>query len=133
MKRDKMTERVISALENPYSSILAHPTGRLIGERDAYEIDMEAVFEAAAGTGTAIEINAHPSRLDLDAAAARRAAELGVLVAIGTDSHDPSRDFDHMRYGLGTARRGWLTREHVINTRTVRSLLSLLHKKRKHK
>jgi DNA polymerase (family 10) len=130
LKRDKMTERVIAALENPHSSILAHPTGRLIGERDAYEIDLEAVFEAAADTGTAIEINAHPSRLDLSASTARRAAERGVLVAIGTDSHDPSRDFDHMRYGLGTARRAWLTPDHVINTRTVRSLLSLLHKKR---
>jgi DNA polymerase (family 10) len=133
LKRDKMTDRVIAALKNPYSSILAHPTGRLIAERDAYEIDLEAVFETAAATGTAIEINAHPSRLDLDASAARRAADLGVLVAIGTDSHDPSRDFDHMRYGLGTARRGWLTPEHIINTRTVRSLLSLLQKKRKAK
>ncbi len=130
LKRDKMTDRVIAALENPYSSILAHPTGRLIGERDAYEIDLEAVLKAAAATGTAIEINAHPSRLDLDASAARRAAELGVLVAIGTDSHDPSRDFDHMRYGIGTARRGWLTPENIINTRTARSLLSLLHRKR---
>ncbi len=131
MKRDKMTERVITALENPYASILAHPTGRLIGERDAYEIDMEAIFDAASRTGTAIEINAHPSRLDLDASAARRAAERGVHVSIGTDSHDPSSDFTNMRYGLGTARRGWLTREHIINTRTVRSLLSLFHKKRK--
>jgi DNA polymerase (family 10) len=131
MPRDKMTDRVISALENPYASILAHPTGRLIGERDAYQLDMDAVFDAAADSGTAIEINAHPSRLDLDAASARRAAERGVLIAIGTDSHDPSRDFDHMRYGLGTARRAWLTPDHVLNTRSVRSLLSLCRRKRK--
>jgi len=131
MSRDKMTKRVIGALENPYSSILAHPTGRLIGERDAYGIDLDAVFDAAAETGTAIEINAHPSRLDLDAAAARRAAERGVLIGIGTDSHDPALDFDHMRYGLGTARRAWLTPDHILNTRSVRSLLSIFRRKQK--
>ena len=129
MSRDKMTDRVIVALENPYSTILAHPTGRLIGRRDAYQIDMEAVFDAAAATGTAIEINAHPSRLDLDAPSARRAAEKGVLISIGTDSHDPTIEFDYMRYGLGTARRAWLTPDHILNTRPVRSLLSLCRKK----
>ena len=129
MSRDKMTDRVIVALENPYSTILAHPTGRLIGQRDAYQIDMEAVFDAAAATGTAIEINAHPSRLDLDAPSARRAAEKGVLISIGTDSHDPTIEFDYMRYGLGTARRAWLTPDHILNTRPVRSLLSLCRKK----
>lgn len=129
MGRDRMTRRVIRAIENPYSSILAHPTGRLIGARDAYEIDIDAVIDAAARTCTAIEINAHPSRLDLDAPTARLAAERGVLIAIGTDSHDPSLEFDHMRFGIGTARRGWLTPDHILNTRTARSLLSLFHKK----
>jgi len=132
MKRDTMTERVVKAIENPHSSILAHPTGRLIGERDAYDIDMEAVIDAAARTGTAIEINAHPSRLDLDAAAARRAAARGVMIALGTDSHDPSIEFDHMRFGVGTARRAWLTPDHVLNTRNARSLISLFRRKRKH-
>lgn len=131
MKGDKMTERVIRAIENPYSSILAHPTGRLIGERDAYSIDIDSVFDAAADTGTAIEINAHPSRLDLDAASARRAAARGVLIAIGTDSHDPDIEFDHMRYGIGTARRAWLTPDQVLNTRNVRSLLAIFKKKKK--
>jgi DNA polymerase (family 10) len=129
MKRDRMTDRVIKALENPYSSILAHPTGRLIGERDAYEIDIDAVIEAAARTGTAIEINAHPSRLDLDAATARRAAERGVMIALGTDSHDPAFEFDHIRFGIGTARRAWLTPDHILNTRSLRSLLSTCRKK----
>jgi DNA polymerase (family 10) len=131
MNRDRMTERVIRALENPYSSILAHPTGRLIGERDAYDIDLDAVLNAASETGTAIEINAHPSRLDLDAATSRRAAELGVMIALGTDSHDPAIEFDHMRFGIGTARRGWLTPDQILNTRSVRSLISICRKKQK--
>ena len=131
MKRKEMTERVVRAVEHPYSSILAHPTGRLIGERDAYQIDLDAVFEAAAATGTAIEINAHPSRLDLGAASARRAAERGVLLSIGTDSHDPALEFDHMRYGVGTARRAWLTADRILNTRTLRSLRSSIRSKRK--
>ncbi len=131
MKRDRMTARVVKAIENPYSSILAHPTGRLIGEREAYDIDMDAVIEAAARTGTAIEINAHPSRLDLDASTARRAAERGVPIAIGTDSHDPSLEFEHMLFGVGTARRAWLTKDRVINTKTVRSLLSTFRNMRK--
>ena len=129
MSRDRMTRRVIRAIENPRSSILAHPTGRLIGEREAYEIDIEAVIDAAARTGTAIEINAHPSRLDLDAPTARLAQERGVSIAIGTDSHDPALEFDHMRFGIGTARRGWLTPDHILNTRTARSLLSHFRQK----
>ena len=131
MKRDKMTERVIRAVEHPHSSILAHPTGRLIGERDAYQIDLDAVFDAAAASGTAIEINAHPSRLDLDAASARRAARKGVLITLGTDSHDPSLEFGHMLFGVGTARRAWLPPDLVLNTRTVRSLLSFFDRKKK--
>ncbi len=131
MKQAKMTERVIRALENPHSHILAHPTGRLIGEREAYPIDMDAVISAAAETGTAIEINAHPSRLDLDSRMARRAAEAGVYVTIGTDTHNPLFDMDYMTYGVGTARRGWLEKSDILNTRPARSLISILHKKRK--
>jgi DNA polymerase (family 10) len=128
MPRDEMTKRVIRAMENPRAHILAHPTGRLIGTRDAYEIDMEAVIRAAARTGTAIEINAHPLRLDLDATNCRRAAELGVTIAIGTDMHILS-EFDHMIYGVGTARRGWLTKRNVLNTRPLSRLLSIRNKK----
>ncbi len=130
MKRAKMTERVIRALENPHAHILAHPTGRLIGEREAYSIDMDAVITAAAETGTAIEINSHPSRLDLDSRMARRAAEAGVHVTIGTDTHNPLFEMDYMMYGVGTARRGWLEKSDILNTRPARSLLSILHKKR---
>jgi DNA polymerase (family 10) len=132
MKLAKMTERVIRALENPHAHILAHPTGRLIGEREAYPIDMDAVIATAAETGTAIEINAHPSRLDLDSRMARRAAEAGVLVTIGTDTHNPLFEMDYMIYGVGTARRGWLEKSDVLNTRTARSLLSIIHKKQRH-
>ncbi|HVO76675.1 MAG TPA: DNA polymerase/3'-5' exonuclease PolX, partial [Candidatus Bathyarchaeia archaeon] len=87
MRRADMTRRVVRALENPYANILAHPTGRLIGSRDAFEIDMDEVIRAAARTQTAIEINAHPMRLDLDAASCRSAAAAGVMISIGTDTH----------------------------------------------
>ena len=129
MDRAAMTKRVIRAMENPYSSILAHPTGRLIGVRDAFEIDMQEVIRAAARTGTAIEINAHPARLDLDAANCRAAAAAGVMIGIGTDTHVLS-ELDYMIYGIGTARRGWLTKANILNARPARELLSLLRKKR---
>jgi DNA polymerase (family 10) len=128
MGRDAMTKRVIRAMENPSANILAHPTGRLIGSRDAFEIDMEEIILAASRTGTAIEINAHPMRLDLDAANCRRAAAAGVMVGIGTDTHVLS-ELDYMLYGLGTARRGWLAKRNILNTRTAPQLISLLHAK----
>ncbi|UCF04248.1 MAG: DNA polymerase/3'-5' exonuclease PolX [bacterium] len=131
MKRDAMTARVITALQNPYANILAHPTGRLLGSRDAYEIDMSAVIDAAAETDTAIEINAHPMRLDLNAATARMTAEAGVMISIGTDAHNPALEMRYMRYGVYTARRGWLSKEQILNTKTVTQLLRSLHHKRK--
>ncbi len=130
MPRDEMTKRVVRALENPYASVLAHPTGRLIGIRDAFEIDMHEVIRAAARTGTAIEINSHPARLDLDAANCRAAAAAGVMIGIGTDTH-VLPELDYMSYGIGTARRGWLTKANILNTRTARELLSLVRKKRR--
>ncbi|MGD1049218.1 MAG: PHP domain-containing protein, partial [Candidatus Krumholzibacteriaceae bacterium] len=130
MRRDEMTRRVMRALENPYASILAHPTGRLIGTRDAFEIDMDEVIRAAARTHTAIEINAHPMRLDLDAANCRAAAAAGVMIAIGTDAH-VLPELDYMTYGIGTARRGWLSKANIVNTRTTAQLISILRKKRR--
>lgn len=132
MSRAEMTKRVITAVENPYANILAHPTGRLIGTRDAYDIDMDAVMKAAARTGTAIEINAHPSRLDLDATNCRKAAGLGVMIGIGTDMHILS-EFDYMVYGVGTARRGWLTKKDILNALPARELLGKLRKKPRRK
>jgi DNA polymerase (family 10) len=128
MSRADMTKRVVRALENPYAHILAHPTGRLLGMRDAFDIDMDEVIRAAARTGTAIEINAHPARLDLDAANCRAASAAGVKLGIGTDSHVLS-ELDCMIYGLGTARRGWLTKADILNTKTTRQLISLLKKR----
>jgi DNA polymerase (family 10) len=132
MSRAEMTKRVITAMENPRMDILAHPTGRLLGARDAYEIDMDAVIKAAAKTGTAIEINAHPARLDLDAANCRKAAGLGVMIGLGTDMHVLG-EFDYMIYGVGTARRGWLTRKDILNTLPARDLLTKIRKKPRRK
>lgn len=131
MKRDAMTERVITALEHPYAHILAHPTGRLIGARDAYEIDMDEVIRAAARNGAAIEINAHPMRLDLDSSNARKASEAGVMITIGSDTHNPAVEMGYMMYGVNVARRGWLTKNHIINTKSVPRLLALLRGKQK--
>lgn len=131
MKRDTMTARVIKALQNPYSHILAHPTGRLIGVRDAYEVDMDEVIRTAAKHGKAIEINAHPMRLDIDSTNARNAAEAGALIAIGTDTHNPATEMDYIMYGVNVARRGWLTKRNIINTKSVTQLLSLFRGKKK--
>lgn len=128
MDRIRMTKRVINAFENPFSHIFAHPTGRLIGVRDAYEIDMDEIIRSAAATGTALEINAHPMRLDLDSNTARKASEAGVLISIGTDAHRPA-EMDYTPYGVKTARRGWLKKECVLNTRTASRLLGFLHRK----
>lgn len=131
MTRQEMTRRVLTAFESPHAHIYAHPTGRLLGSRDSYAIDMDAVIAAAARTGTAIEINAHPLRLDLDAATARAASEAGVMISIGTDTHKPAVEMENIIYGIGTARRGWLEPGDILNTRTVPKLLSYVQKKAK--
>jgi DNA polymerase (family 10) len=114
---------MLQAIHNPHVDIIAHPTGRLIGERPGGDFDMEAIFHAAAETGTALEINAHPARLDLDDVRARRAAELGVNLVISSDAHDVT-DFALLRFGVATARRGWVTAPQVLNSRPFESLLS---------
>ncbi len=127
--RDKVTQRVINAIRNPYVHIIGHPTGRLIPDREGADLDMEAVLKAAAETGVAMEINAHPSRLDLDDMYARRAKELGIPISINTDSHS-AEDFDNLFYGVATARRAGLTKEDVINTWSTKKLLDWLKKRR---
>ena len=119
--REEMTRRITRALRNPYVSILAHPTGRLIGEREPYDLDLEQVFQAALRHGKALEINAYPQRLDLNDVHARRANELGVLLAIDTDTHALDQ-LDTMRLGVATARRAWVEAAHVINTWPVERL-----------
>ena len=121
----EMTNRIISAMESEHVDIIGHPTGRKIGEREAYEVDLGRVLEAAARTGTAMEINAHPSRLDLNDRWSRRAKELGVKLAINTDAHSTC-GLSAMEYGIKTARRGWLEKGDVLNALGLRELLSHL-------
>jgi DNA polymerase (family 10) len=115
---EKMTRRIIHALENPNVSILAHPTCRLLGIREAIDVDLEEVFRAAARRNTAIEINAMPDRLDLKDTHVLRAKELGVKLIIGTDAHSVEQ-LDLIRFGVGVARRGWCRSEDILNTRSV--------------
>jgi DNA polymerase (family 10) len=122
-----ITGRMISAIENENVDIIGHPTGRIIGQREPYDLDMAAVFEAAARTGTALEINSYPGRLDLNDANARAAKEAGVLMCINTDAHDVSQ-LQTMKYGLNVARRAWLERKDVLNALSRKELLSALKK-----
>jgi DNA polymerase (family 10) len=121
--REQLTARMIGAIRNPHVDIVGHPSGRLIGEREAGDFDMEAVFRSAAETGTALEINAHPARLDLNDVHVRRAIELGVFLVISSDAHSAD-GFDLLRFGVATARRGWATAADVLNARSAEELLS---------
>ena len=124
-----MTRRFIRACENPYVTIIGHPTTRLINRRPPVDADWDAVFEAAAGTGTAMEINAFPDRLDLNDELILRARGHGVRFAINTDSHSTVH-LNHLRYGIGTAQRGWLTADDVINTWPLSRLREFISAKR---
>jgi len=123
--REQITRRVIGALENPHVCAIAHPTGRLINERKAYEIDLDAVLRAARDQGKMMELNAHPRRLDLDDVACRVAKNYGVPIVISTDAHSIN-GLDAMRYGILQARRGGLTKKDVANTRTWPQLKKML-------
>jgi len=127
--REQLTRRMLSAVRNPHVSVIAHPTGRLIGERDPYEIDMEAVLKAARETNTAIEINAHPARLDMNDTTAREAAAMGVPIVISTDTHY-AEQYDYMKYGIAVARRAWLEKGAVVNAGNYSRLKKFLMIKR---
>jgi DNA polymerase (family X) len=116
MSEDEMTKRIVTAIENPRVRAIGHPTGRMLGRREPYAVDMDRVIEAAARTGTFLEINANPNRRDLSDVHARAAADAGVKLLIDSDAHRAER-FDVIRYGVATARRAWLTKEDVANTR----------------
>jgi DNA polymerase (family 10) len=116
MGAEAMTERMVAAIEHPWVDCIGHPTGRKIETRAPYAVDMERVIAAAARTGTILEINANPDRRDLNELHARAAAEAGVPIIVSTDAHSV-RGFRVARYGIATARRGWLTRDQVANTR----------------
>lgn len=128
LSRDKQTERIIRAMDNPWFTILAHPTGRLINEREPYELDLEKVMEAALERGCFLEVNAHPDRLDLADGNCKMAREMGVKLAISTDAHRIT-DLDYMRFGVNQGRRGWLEPEDVINTRGLKELKELLDRR----
>jgi DNA polymerase (family X) len=121
--RAEMTARIVRALGNPWMNVLVHPTGRLIGSREPYDVDLEAVLAAAREHGKAVEINASPDRLDLNDVHARRAAALGVPVAVSTDTHY-LREMDNLALGLGVARRAWLEAGQVLNARPLGDLLA---------
>ncbi len=123
--RDQITKRLVAAIRNPLVSVIAHPTGRLLGERDAYDVDMEVVFREAARRGTAMEINSYPMRLDLSDAHAKEAKRHGIPIAISTDTHVLTQ-LDYMAYGVSIARRGWLGRKDVLNTLGTASLMKWL-------
>lgn len=122
MDRDSMTDRIISAIENPCVDIIAHPTGRLLGQRDPYAVDMDRVIMAAKNNTCVLELNSNPRRLDLNDIHCRRAREIGVKIAISTDSHDIPQ-LHLMRYGVATARRGWLEKRDVVNTLSLDDIL----------
>ena len=126
--REKVTQRVINAIRNPQVDIIGHPTGRLIPDREGADLDMDAVLSAAAQSGVALEINAHPARLDLEDVYARRAKELGIPLSINTDAHSEA-DLDMLPYGVATARRAWLEPKDVINCWTKDKLLKWLKKR----
>lgn len=128
LPRKEQTERILRAMDNPHFIILAHPTGRLINERNPYDVDMERLMEAARERGCFLELNGHPDRLDLSDVHTKMAKDMGIKVTISTDAHRTS-DLDYMRFGIGQARRGWLEREDVLNARSWKEITQLLRKK----
>ena len=114
-------------MDHPYFTILSHPTGRLIAEREPYDIDMTRVIRQARDRGCYLELNAHPERLDLSDVHCQMAREEGVLISIASDAHS-IQDLDVLRYGVSQARRGWLTKGDVLNSRPLKDLLPLLRR-----
>jgi DNA polymerase (family 10) len=125
LPRSRQTERILRAMDNPHFTILAHPTGRMIESRPPYDVDMLRIVRQARARGRFLELNAHPERLDLLDTYCMMAKEEGVAVAVSSDAHS-ALDFDNLRFGIGQARRGWLSAGDVLNTRTLPQLRRLL-------
>lgn len=125
LPRQAQTERILRAMDNKYLKIFAHPTGRLINERDPYDIDIERIMKKAKETGCFLELNSHPARLDLNDIHCKMAKDMGIKIAISTDSHSIS-GYDNIRYGICQAKRGWLEAIDVVNTRNIDELKKLL-------
>jgi DNA polymerase (family 10) len=121
LPRAQQTERILRAMDHPCVSLLGHPTGRLLMQRAPYDVDVERIIRHARDCHCALELDAQPARLDLNDSYCRMARDEGVLVAIDADAHS-TRDFDDLRYGIGQARRGWLEKRDVLNTRPLAQL-----------
>jgi DNA polymerase (family X) len=128
--REEMTARIIKAIRHPAVTMLGHATGRLLLRREAYPVDLEAVLQAAAEAEVMVEINAHPARLDLDWIHCKRAKALGVVIVINPDAHNTA-DLGLYRFGVDVARRGWLTKTDVFNTRPLKEIAQILDKRRR--
>jgi DNA polymerase (family X) len=128
LTRAEMTDRLLAAIDNPYVQIIAHPTGRLIMRREPYEYDMEKILDAAKRNGVAMESNAYPDRLDLNDVHLRMAKQRGVRIVISTDSHS-TMHLPFMKYGVITARRGWIEKKDVVNTLPLAEMLAALRPK----
>lgn len=129
MSRKEQTERVLKALSNKFLTFIAHPTGRLIGSRDPYDIDMDRIIRAAADEGCFLELNGNPDRLDINENYCRACKENGVKVVLNTDAHS-TMDLQFMEYAVGQARRGWLEADDVVNTRGIQKMTTLLRRRR---
>jgi len=125
LSRAKQTARILHAMDRPHFTILAHPTGRLLDSREPYDVDMLRIIRKARERGCFLELNAHPERLDLLDVYCQMARDEGVPVAVNSDAHS-TQDFANLAYGVGQARRGWLEKADVLNTRTLRQLRTLL-------
>jgi DNA polymerase (family 10) len=123
LPREEQTRRIIAAIESGDIDVVGHPTGRIIEHRPPYDVDMEAIVEAAARTGVALELNAYPDRLDLNDEHAKLARDRGAWIVIDTDSHATSHLYA-MQHGIEVARRAWLEPKHVLNTRSVDELVA---------
>jgi DNA polymerase (family 10) len=130
--RDEITARAVKAMQNPYVDVIGHPSGRILGQREESALDMRAVLQTAAETGTALEVNSIPQRLDLDDVQIQHAIEMGIKLAIDSDAHN-TEGLDGISYGVATARRGWAERKDVLNTLTLTQLRRTLkrHKAKK--
>jgi DNA polymerase (family 10) len=131
LPREKQTARILRAMDRPCISLLGHPTGRLLGQRGAYELDVERVIRHARECGCTLELDAQPGRLDLNDSYCMMARDEGVLISIDSDAHSVL-DFDDIRYGIGQARRGWLEKRNVLNTRSLVQLRAVLKRKAAH-
>jgi DNA polymerase (family 10) len=129
LEKKAMTDRVLKAMDDPRLTVLGHPTGRLLLSRDAYAVDVDAIIDKAAETGTVLELNCDPHRMDLDWRYCRIAKERGVRIEIGPDAHSEI-ELDNIESGVGMARKAWLTRADVLNAQPVKEVLATARRKR---